>query len=65
MTRFCRPKHRSLTSYWPHVGIGLGLVLNAAGLIFGEDRLIATGSNALTFCAWKLSQRRRGDSGVI
>jgi hypothetical protein len=45
--------------HWPHAGIGLGLALNAVGLITGRGELVGTGSNVLTICGLFLAQRRR------
>ena len=60
-----RPSHRnarSLVSYWPHMGVLLGISLNAIGLVIPSPELIATGSNVLTISGFAIAQRHRNAS---
>lgn len=47
-----------MASYWPHVGLSVGVVLNLTGLALGDGGLIATGTNAMTISLAFLLQRR-------
>jgi hypothetical protein len=48
-----------IVTYWPHVGVFLGISLNVIGLAIAMPDLIATGSNVLTISGLYLVQRRR------
>lgn len=56
-----QPQTRPMASYWPQIGIGLGLVLNIGGAITGDDKLFATGTNVLVLCTGFAIQRRQNE----
>jgi hypothetical protein len=47
-----------MAAYWPHVGIGIGVVLNIAAAPLESAYLLATGTNFMTISAAFLLQRR-------
>lgn len=49
-----------MVAYWPHAGIGTAVVMNTVALTMRHpEGLIATASNLLAFCAFRLTQRHK------
>jgi hypothetical protein len=49
---------RPMASYWPHLGIAIGIVLNGVGAVLENVSMLTVGTNFLTFSAAFLLQRR-------